>query len=160
MQSLRFFVFVVAIAISFIGSAFSQESKAIKIERQPVIRELNPAFKGRPEQEIESLEHQLADAIRLKDSVKLEALLSDAVLIAGMIADKKQFISFLKVVAPKYYSVEKSGVRIQMHGDSAVATGTQKADIEIEGGSRFSQTIFMNTWKRIDGNWRCIGLAN
>jgi len=131
----------------------------MKVVRQPVIREFNAAFKGKPEQEIESYEHQLADAVRLKDGVKLEALLADGVLIAGLIADKKQFIAYLKAVDTKYYSVEKSEMRIQMYGDTAVATGIQKADIDIEGGSRFSQTIFINTWKRIDGVWRCIAFA-
>jgi hypothetical protein len=153
-------VMAMGLAITFASPVLSQETKAIKIIRQPVIREFNPAFKGKPEQEIESLEHQLADAIRLRDTVKLEALLADTVLVAGMIANKKQFIAYLKALDTKYYSIEKSDIRIQMYGDSAVATGIQKADIDTENGNRFSQTIFMNTWKRIDGNWRCIAFAN
>ena len=159
-QSLRFVIIAMALAIPFAGSALSQETKAIKVVRQPVVRQFNPAFKGKPEQEIESLEHQLADAVRLKDAVRLEVLLSDTVLVAGLIGDKNQFIGYLKSVYTQYYSIEKSEMRIQMYGDAAVVTGIQKADLDIEGGSRFSQTIFMNTWKRIDGIWRCIAFAN
>ncbi len=159
MPSLKFALIVIALMIPLTSSALSQEVKAIKIVRQPVVREFNPAFKGKPEQEIESLEHQLADAVRMKDAVKLDALLADTVLVAGLIADKKQFIAYLKAVDTKYYSVEKSEMRIQVYGDSAVATGIQKADIDIENGSQFAQTIFINTWKRIDGNWRCIAFA-
>ncbi len=160
MQLLRFGVIAMALAITFAGNALSQEIKAMKVVRQPVVREFSPAFKGKPEQEIESLEHQLADAVRLKDADKLGGLLSDTILVAGLIADKKQFIAFLKVVDTKYYSIEKSEMRIQMYGDSAIATGIQKVDIDIGSGSRLSQTIFMNTWKRIDGKWRCIAFAN
>ena len=159
MQSLRFVAIAMVLAISFIGSALAQETKAIKAVRQPVVRRFNPAFKGKPEQEIESVEHQLADAVRLKDAVKLDTLLSDTVLVSGLIGNKKEFIGYLKAVDTKYYSIEKSEMRIQMYGNVAVVTGIQKADIDIEGGSRFSQTIFTNTWKRIDGNWRCIAFA-
>ncbi len=160
MRLLRFFVVIVTIIIPLTGYTFSQEPKTIRVVRQPVVREFNPTFKGKPEQKIESLEHQLADAIRLKDAVKLDVLLSDTVLVAGLVADKKQFIAFLKATDTKYFSVEKGEMRIQIYGDTAIATGIQKADIDIEGGSRFSQTIFMNTWKLMDGNWRCIAFAN
>ena len=159
MRILKFVLILTALVIPFTSHAFSQEVKTMKIVRQPVVREFNVAFKGKPEQEIEALEHQLSDAVRLKDSVKLETLLGDGVLVAGLLADKKQFIAYLKAVDTKYYSVEKSEMRIQIYGDTAVATGIQKADIDIEGGSRFSQTIFINTWKRIDGVWRCIAFA-
>ncbi|GEM_PF-5134425 len=160
MRVIRFVFISITVATTVAGHAFSQETKAIKVIRQPVVREFNVAFRGKPEQEIESLEHQLADAVRLKDAVKLDALLADGILVAGLIADKKLFIAYLKAVETKYYSIEKSEMRIQMYGDSAVATGIQKADIDIESGSRFSQTIFMNTWKRIDGVWRCIAFSN
>jgi ketosteroid isomerase-like protein len=157
---LRFVVIAMALVSASAGSALSQEGKTIKIVRQSVIREFNPAFKGKGEQEIEALEHQLADALRLKDASKLEVLLSDTVLVAGLIADKKQFIAYLKTTDTNYYSIEKGEMRVQMYGDAAVATGIQKANIDIEGGSRFSQTVFMNTWKRVDGTWRCIAFAN
>ena len=159
-QIIRFAVIAVAIGVPFAGSAVSQEPKAIKIVRQPVTREINPAFKGKPEQDIESLEHQMADAVRLKDAIKLDSLLSDSVLFAALVGTKKQFIAYLMALDTKYYSIEKSGMRIQMYGDVAVVAGIQKADIDIEGGGRFSQTIFINTWKRIDGNWRCIALGS
>lgn len=159
MQILKFIFILATIVIACASLTFSQEVKTVKIVRQPVMREFNAAFKGKPEQEIESLEHQLADAVRLTDGVKLEALLADGVLIAGLIADKKQFIAFLKAVDTKYFSIEKSEMRIQMNGDTAVATGIQKTDIDIDNGSRFSQSVFINTWKHIDGVWRCIAFA-
>jgi ketosteroid isomerase-like protein len=47
-----------------------------------------------------------------------------------------------------------------MFGDTAIATGIQKADIDIENGSRFSQTIFLDTWKKIDSKWQCVAFVN
>lgn len=160
MYLLRFVVAIITVVIPLARQALSQEMKPMKVVRQPVVREFNPAFKGKTEEKIEALEHQLADAIRLKDEAKLDLLLSDTLLVAGIIADKKQFIALIKLREAKYMSMEKSEMRVQVYGDTAIATGLQKTDKDIEGGSEFSQTIFMNAWKRIHGKWRCIAFAS
>ncbi len=160
MNSLRLFFLLILITVFFTNIASAQGVKTMQIVRQPVVREFNPAFKGKPEQDIELLEHQLADALRLKDAAKLDLILADGVTIAGLIGDKKQFIALWSAVKTKYVTIEKSEMKIQMFGDTAVVSGTHKADIDVEGGSSFSQTSFMNTWKRIDGVWRCIAFMN
>ena len=161
-MSRKAFVVSVLLGLALGGNVFPQEPqrKNVKIIRAPVERVFNPAFKGKMEAEIELFEHQLSDAIRTKNEAALSQLLSDTVLIAGLIGTKTQYIALLKTLDTKYHSFEKSEMRIQIYGDTAVATGTQKSDIDIENGSRMSQGIFFDTWKRIDGRWQCIALAN
>ena len=150
------------LTLALSGHVLAQESKtkAVRVIRAPTERVFNPAFKGKPEAEIELVEHQLSDAIRTKDEVALGRLLAETVLIAGLIGTRDQYVALLKTLDTKYYSIEKSEMRIQMYGDSAVATGTLKSDIDIENGSKMSQGFFFNTWKRIDGRWQCVALAN
>jgi len=151
---------LVCIVFSIPCYAQTPQTKSLRITRNPVVRVFNPEFKGKPEEEIESLEHQLSDAIRTKDASLFQKLLSDNVIVAGVIADKNQFIALLKTVNTTYVSVERSEMRIKMFGDTAIATGIQKADIDIENGSRFSQTIFLDTWKKIDSKWQCVAFVN
>lgn len=152
---------VAALSIEGLGQEDSGTKKAgFRVIRSPVQRAYNPEFRGKPEQEIESVEHQLSDALRMKDWPLLDKLLSADVLLAGVVAEKPVFIALLKQFDTKYASIEKSEMRIRIHGDVAVVTGIQRADIDIENGSRMSQTIFLNTWKRIDGLWRCVAMSS
>jgi ketosteroid isomerase-like protein len=154
------------VTVLFTGSVYSQKpletkaSKTVEITRKPVVREFNPAFKNKPEAEIELAEHSLSDAFRTKDAVLLDQLLADTVLVSGLIASKTDFITLLTSVQTNYFSIEKSEMRITVYDDVAISTGIQKADIDLENGSRMSQTIFLNTWKKIDGRWQCIAMAN
>ncbi len=162
MSSIKFLLFLFLFLGVSAPAILSQtpEIKTVKVVRNPVERVFNPDFMGKPEAEIERLEHSLSDAVRSKDSEALDNLLSETVLIAGLIGTKSQFISLLKAQDTKYYAIEKSEMRIKLYGDTAVTTGIQKADIDIENGSKMSQTIFINTWKLIDGKWHCIAFAN
>ena len=162
MVQLRLFWVFFIITIPFVVVTPTQvpKTKAIQIIRKPVVRVFDPSFKGKPEEEIEQLEHELSDAVRNKDGIELGKLLSDSVLIAGLIGNKDQYIALLKAADKKYYSLEKSEMRIQLYGDVAITTGIQKADIDIENGSRLEQTVFLNTWKKIGGQWQCIAVAN
>ena len=162
MYRATFTFLLIFLGLSACEAIFAQEAKpkTLLVIRKPVERVFNPVFKGKPELEIELVEHQLSDALRTTDGIALDKLLSDTVLIAGLIGTKAQLIALLKKVDTKYYSFEKGEMRIQIYGDTAVATGTLKSDIEIENGSRMSQSTFFNTWKLINGRWQCIALAN
>jgi ketosteroid isomerase-like protein len=157
-----FAFFSIVLCLTFGDEIFAQQpkTKAMVVVRTPTERVFNSAFKGKVEAEIELVEHQLSDALRVRDVTALENLLSETVLTSALIGNKAQLIALLKMDATKYFSFEKSDMRIQLYGDTAVATGTLKVDIEIENGSRFSQGTFFNTWKKIDGRWQCIALTN
>lgn len=162
----KILIVISAVTALFTGSVYSQKpletkaSKTVEIIRKPVVREFSPAFKNKPEAEIELAEHSLSDAFRTKDAVLLDQLLADTVLVSGLIASKADFITLLTSVQTNYFSIEKSEMRITVYDDVAISTGIQKADIDLENGSRMSQTIFLNTWKKIDGRWQCIAMAN
>ena len=162
MSRTRFCILLTIAVASLSVIATAQEAtekKKFQVIRNPVQRVFNPDFRGKPEQEIELLEHQLSDAVRMKDWSLIDKLLSDNVLVAGVIAEKASYLALLKQVDTKYVSIEKSEMRIRVYGDVAVVSGIQRADIDIENGARMSQTIFLNTWKKIDGMWRCIAMA-
>ena len=157
-----FALLLIILGLTACESMVAQDAKpkTMRVIRMPVERIFNPAFKGKAESEIELIEHQLSDALRTTDAAALDKLLSDTVLIAGLIATKDQLIALLKKANTKYNSLEKSEMRIQLYGNTAVAAGTLKSDIDIENGSRMSQSTFFNTWKLITGRWQCIALAN
>src|SRR5205085_5832539 len=87
MKTSKLVVLVLVILGTFVLCSSAQEvKKAVAVViRDPVVREFNPAFKGKPEAEIETLEHQLADALRLKDASKLNALFAESVIIEGVL---------------------------------------------------------------------------
>lgn len=136
------------------------EAKKVIANQLPRERVYNPEFRGKPEEQIELLEHRLSDAIRTKDAEVLNELLADKVLIFGMRGTKQQYAILLRQLDTKFTSIEKSEMRIQIDGDTAVATGVINVDISLENGGTSSQASFLNVWKRIDGAWRCIALVN
>lgn len=152
---------VLAIFIFCLCSVFGLgQTKTMTVTMLPVARTSNPAFQGKPEQRFETLEHQLSDAERLGDASTVNELLSDRLMILGVNWTRDQWIQLLVSGKGTLVNVEKSDMRIQIFGDTAIVTGTKKVDIKTSNGSRFSQFGFMNTWmKTTSGKWHCIAMA-
>jgi uncharacterized protein (TIGR02246 family) len=126
---------------------------------QKPVRVFNPEFKGKPEQEIEALEHRLSDAWLQQNTAVLNELHSDDVLIKEVIGNKAQYIALLTAPHLKdtITSIEKVDLRIRIHGDTAIVAGQQMMNIKTRDGASTSTAPFLNVWrKEKDGKWRCI----
>lgn len=62
MAQLRFLWILFIITIPFVMVAASQapKTKTVHIIRSPIVRTFDPSIKGKPEEEIELLEHKLS----------------------------------------------------------------------------------------------------
>ena len=158
MFSNKFFL-TIFLFMLFSGFAFAQ-TKTFTITFPPRERVLNPAFQGKPEQKFEALEHQLSDAERLGDSITLNRLLSDRLVMLGTGWTKDQWVQMLTNGKGTFVNLEKSDMRIRIFGDSAIVTGIQKVDSKRADGGTTYQFGFMNTWIRLtDNEWQCVAMA-
>jgi ketosteroid isomerase-like protein len=140
----------------------SAQTKQMEIQLLKPVRVFNPDFRGKPEGQIESLEHKLSDAWVAGDAPTLNDLHADDVLIKDVIGDKTQYIALLTgpAMKNKFISIEKSEMRIRIHGDIAVVTGREDTQMKTPDGASTSTSPFMDVWKKMkDGKWRCIAVA-
>ena len=147
-----------------VGSAFvtanAQATKEFKDITPPRQRVFNPESKGKPEEEIEELEHRLSDAWLKRDVASLNEIHSTDVLVNGLTGSKEAYIGFVLQSMGDYTAIEKSKMQIRFHGDTAVVTGQLVVDSKIPNGSNTSFKIFMNVWKKqSDGKWKVIASA-
>ncbi len=138
------------------------QTKTVTFSGPKVARQFNPEFKGKPEEEIEALEHKLSDAWLSADVAILSELHSDDVLVKEIVGNKAQFIDLLTTphFRQKLISIEKSEMRIRIYGDTAVVAGRQVMNLRNPDGFSTTTAPFMNVWKRMkDGKWRCVAVA-
>jgi len=145
----------------FVFPAFSfGQTKTMTITFPPRERVLNPAFKDKPEQKFEALEHQLSDATRLGDKTVLENLLAENLLILGLPHTKAQWIQLVVSGKGTFANYEKSDMRIQIIGNTVIVTGMQYVDSKTSTGGSSYQYGFMNTWVQSKNRkWRCVAMA-
>lgn len=89
------------------------------------------------EQKIIQLENEIFDAIKNKDSRKLESILAEDFTYRthdGKETNKAGFLETIKSFALKILSVKGENLNVEIFGDVAVLTGVQRARVEMEDG--------------------------
>lgn len=158
---------IIAIALlvlSNVAAVRAQTKKTVTVTTPPRVRVFDPALKGKPEAEIESLEHKLSDALLAGDTTLLEEMYSDDLLAAGLLGNKTQYIAYMKQAMKQetktVTAFEKSEMRIRIHGNTAVVTGQLTMDSRTPNGAGTWVGQFMNVWsKGADGRWQCIATS-
>ena len=89
------------------------------------------------EQEIIKLENEIFEAIKNKDSKKLESILVEDFVYRthdGKESNKTAFLENIKSFGLKILSVKGEHLNAEVFGDVAVLTGVQRAKVEMEDG--------------------------
>jgi uncharacterized protein (TIGR02246 family) len=105
------------------------------------------------EQNILKLEDQWTEALVKADTAFLDRLYTDDIVYThtnGTVNTKAQFLDSLKAGKAKYVSVDRSDVKVQSYGDTAIVT--YRAVIKVNTVTLPSRIV--HVFVRQDGNWR------
>lgn len=118
------------------------------------------AAETRPAQsDILALEHAWVEAELHHDSTALARLMSDDLILTepdGNVLDKAEEVAFTADPDAHLESLETQDVRVQVHGDVAVATGAYHERGNFHGKPFEHRGRFTDTWVRHDRTWQCI----
>jgi ketosteroid isomerase-like protein len=132
-------LFSVVCALSL--NAFPQESSA--------------AIQGK----IVALEKLWNQAYKSGDTKALDSILDDSIVLInddGSIQTKKEFLASVKATNAQEQQVEPEFLKVEVHGNVAVATGVLRAK-GVENGKSYSRRErFVDTWLRKGDGWVCI----
>ena len=110
------------------------------------------------EKEIHQIESDIFAAIRQQDTKKLAAILSDDFVyrnpLAGEVA-KPAFLEQIKAIPVKINALWSEDMKVNVYGEVAVLTGTQKAKTQdATGKEETSATAFTDIFVRRNGRWQ------
>jgi ketosteroid isomerase-like protein len=74
----------------------------------------------------------------------------------GSIQTRKEFLDSVKATNSQEQQVSPESFTVNVHGDTAIATGVFKAT-GTEGGKKYvRRERFVDTWVLKNGNWVCV----
>jgi len=111
------------------------------------------------EQAVAALEQKWLQSQRTNNPELLASLLADDVMDTG--SDGKLIVGKAAVIADakstKWSSVDYSGLKVTVHGDTAIATGIMTGKGTAAGKPLDSHDAFTDTWVKMPGGqWRCV----
>jgi ketosteroid isomerase-like protein len=111
------------------------------------------------EASIHSLEMKWADAYRLRKVDVLSSLISDDYVITmedGATLSKVGFISHTAEPSEHVDTAEIIDVKIRMHGDTAIVTGSYHESGESRGKRYDYHDRLTDVWMKIGGKWQLV----
>jgi len=134
---------VLAISISSI----SQQRKMTRQQQDSLI-----------EKEIRQLESDIFAAIQQKDPQKLATILADDFVYRNPLVDevaKPAFLAQIAAIPVKINALWSEDMKVNVYGEVAVLTGTQKAKTQdATGREETSATAFTDVFVRRNGRWQ------
>jgi hypothetical protein len=103
------------------------------------------------------LEHETMEAIRDRDTKKLEGILASNFVYRTTDAEvsRADFLKNINAVPGRILSVEGTGLRVSIFGDTAVLTGVQHARVRMEDGTeQTGKSAFTDVFVLRRGQWR------
>lgn len=120
---------------------------------------LSAQQKSQDTEKILALEKKWAEAYKHRDISILSSLLAEDFVITvedGTSYGKEGYISHSADTSVKVETAELSGLKVRMHGNTAVVTGAyhEKGN---SGGKRYEyHDRLTDVWMKIDGRWQVI----
>lgn len=103
------------------------------------------------------LEHETMNAIRDKDTKALEGILTDTFVYRTPDAEvsRADFLKNITALPGRVLSVEGTGLRVSIFGDTAVLTGVQHARVRMDDGTeQTGKSAFTDVFILRRGQWR------
>ena len=110
-------------------------------------------------QEVTALEKAWYDAARQYDVSWFERNLADTMVNTdenGVVTDKATMIADAKSKANKYESLSYEGLKVQVYGDAAIATGINLVKGTYKGKDNSGKYAWTDAWVKIAGRWQCV----
>jgi ketosteroid isomerase-like protein len=129
-----------------------------------IIGQTKPPAAQNAVQEVTALERAWIDAERQYDVAWFEKYLADTIVSTdenGAVMDKSAMIADVKSKASNNESVTYEGLKVQVYGDAAVATGISV----VKGGTykgkdNSGKFPWTDTWVKLSGRWQCVASHN
>jgi len=108
---------------------------------------------------IVALEKLWNQAYKSADTKALDSILDDSIVLInddGSIQSKKEFLASVKATNAQEQQVAPEFLKVEVHGEVAVATGILRVK-GVENGKSYSRRErFVDTWLRKGDGWVCI----
>ena len=111
------------------------------------------------EGKIVALEKLWNQAYKSGDTKALDAILDDSIVLInddGSIQTKKEFLPTVKASNAQEQQVAPEFLKVEVHGNVAVATGVLRVKGVENGKSYTRRDRFVDTWLRKGDSWVCI----
>ena len=111
-------------------------------------------------QQIARLYEDMLRYMITKDTVSLDALLSDDSVLVHMTGHRQSKGEFLREIATgvlNYYSAQTDSIEVTVDGDKARLIGRSRVNAAVYGGGRHTWPLQMDSrLERIDGQWKIV----
>ena len=111
------------------------------------------------EGKIVALEKLWNQAYKSGDTKALDAILDDSIVLInddGSIQTKKEFLPTVKASNAQEQQVAPEFLKVEVHGNVAVATGVLRVKVVENGKSYTRRDRFVDTWLHKGDSWVCI----
>jgi ketosteroid isomerase-like protein len=106
--------------------------------------------------DLEALSHSIASAISKRDVAALRALLAPGFVARsphGASGDADAFLSGITSIPGDIAFVHVENLQVDVHGDGALVTGQQHAQVTIDGAVIDDHRSFVDFFVRTEGTW-------
>lgn len=127
--------------------------KKLVVHLMLLLSSLSAAAQESAEQSVLKLEELWTEALVKADTAFLDRLYTDDIVYThtnGTVNTKTEFLDSIKAGKAKYVSVERSDVKVQSHGDTAIVTF--RAVIKVNTATLQSRVV--HVFVRQQGQWR------
>jgi ketosteroid isomerase-like protein len=110
-------------------------------------------------QEVTALERAWIDASRQHDVAWFERYMAASVILTdedGVVTDKTAMIADVKAGASQIESDFYENLKVQVYGDTAVATGISVTKGTYKGKDNSGKYPWTDTWVKRGGQWQCV----
>jgi ketosteroid isomerase-like protein len=125
---------------------------------------MSSAQTSSPDQQVIDAERALFDALRNQDAKALARLLADDFQFRNAgdeIVGRADFLKSATSVEGTILSITSDNMRVQLHGEIAVLSGTQKAVVRLKDGKQVTGLgIFTDVFAFRNGRWMLVFAHN
>jgi ketosteroid isomerase-like protein len=110
-------------------------------------------------QEVTALEVAWIDASRQHDVAWFERNVAASCILTdenGVVTDKAAMIADVKAGASQIASSSYENLKVQVYGDTAVATGISVTKATYKGKDNSGKFPWTDTWVKSGGQWQCV----
>ena len=107
--------------------------------------------------ELIEISERIAAAISARDTAVLAELLAPDLVHRSPGGEDRHAEAFLQGIAQipgEIVFVKVADLRVDVSGDSAIVSGTQRAQVRIEGNVIDDRRAFVDMFVRLEGKWR------
>lgn len=107
--------------------------------------------------EVKKAEMAWIQAVKANDFQALDQLLADDLVYthsSGLVESKAEYLAKLKSGDQKYTSIDRTGMHVQVHGNTGIITGKTRMTGATKGVPFDNQLLMIHVWVKTPKGWR------